>query len=84
MIVTQLFYDTPCFIEFCKTCKDMDIKAKIFPGIMPIVTYGGFMRMTTLCKTRVPAEILAALELIKDDPVKVKAYGVEVSVKNTL
>lgn len=33
--------------------------------------------MTTMCKTKVPQSILDALEPIKDDADKVKAYGVK-------
>jgi Methylenetetrahydrofolate reductase len=47
----------------------------LHPGIMPIMTYGGFKRMTGFCKTRIPADILEALEAIKDndEAVKVRA-----------
>ena len=47
------------------------------PGIMPIMTYGGFKRMTSFCKTAIPADISAHLESIKDNDEAVKAYGVE-------
>ena len=46
-------------------------------GIMPIMTYGGFKRMTSFCKTAIPADISAHLESIKDNDEAVKAYGVE-------
>ena len=41
------------------------ISCPILPGIMPIQSYGGFRRMTSLCKTLVPKEIDEALEPIK-------------------
>lgn len=81
LIVTQLFYDTDCFVKFVEKCKEMGIQAMVFPGMMPIQTYGGFSRMTTLCKTKVPQSITAALEPIKDDAEKVKAYGVDLCAK---
>lgn len=34
---------------------------------MPIMTYGGFKRMTGFCKTRVPQAILDVLESNKDN-----------------
>ena len=46
-------------------------------GIMPIMTYGGFKRMTSFCKTAIPADVSAHLESIKDNDEAVKAYGVE-------
>jgi methylenetetrahydrofolate reductase (NADPH) len=49
------------------------INAPILPGVMPIMTYGGFKRMTSFCKTAVPQHIADALEAIKgsDEAVKV-------------
>jgi 5,10-methylenetetrahydrofolate reductase len=44
---------------------------------MPIMTYGGFTRMTTFCKTDVPPAITEALEAIKDNDEAVKAYGIQ-------
>lgn len=46
-------------------------------GIMPIMTYGGFKRMTTFCKTDVPAAVTDALEAIKDNDEAVKAFGIQ-------
>ena len=43
---------------------------------MPIMTYGGFKRMTGFCKTAVPADMAAALEAIKDDAEAVKEFGI--------
>mmetsp|Transcript_43923 Transcript_43923/g.108175 ORF Transcript_43923/g.108175 Transcript_43923/m.108175 type:complete len:590 (+) Transcript_43923:56-1825(+) len=81
LIVTQLFYDCDEFLGFVKRCRDMDITIPILPGIMPIQSYNGFKRMTGFCKTKVPDEITEALEPIKEDEAKVKAYGVELGVK---
>lgn len=53
MIITQLFYDVDIFLKFVQDCKDIGINVPIVPGIMPIMTYGGFKRMTGFCKTKV-------------------------------
>lgn len=53
-------------------------------GIMPIMTYGGFKRMTGFCKTRIPAEILEALEAIKDNDEAVKVGGEAQCSRNTM
>lgn len=74
-IVTQLFYDVDIFLKFVKDCRSVGITCPILPGIMPIVTYGGFTRMTGFCKTKVPAAIKDALESIKDNEEAVKEYG---------
>jgi hypothetical protein len=43
----------------------LGITIPILPGIMPIQSYGGFKRMTSLCKTAVPDFIFNELEPIK-------------------
>lgn len=50
-------------------------------GIMPIMTYGGFKRMTSFCKTAIPADISETLEGIKDNDEAVKAFGIDLGVK---
>ncbi|KAK8684905.1 hypothetical protein V6N13_040919 [Hibiscus sabdariffa] len=76
LIVTQLFYDTDIFLKFVDDCRQIGIKCPIVPGIMPINNYKGFLRMTGFCKTKIPDEVTAALEPIKDNDEAVKAYGI--------
>lgn len=75
-IVTQLFYDVDAYLQFVKDCRSVGITAPILPGIMPIMAYGGFKRMTSFCKTRVPQHILDTVEAIKENDEAVKAYGI--------
>jgi len=51
VIITQLFYDKDIFLKFVSDCREIGIKCPIVPGIMPIQSYKGFLRMTGLCKT---------------------------------
>ena len=44
-------------------------------GIMPIMTYGGFKRMTGFCKTKVPQELADKIESLKDDEEGLKVGG---------
>lgn len=50
-------------------------------GVMPIMTYGGFKRMTGFCKTHVPKDIEKALEGIKDNDEAVKAFGIDLGTR---
>merc|ERR1711865_462775 len=81
LIVTQLFYDNEGFLEYVDKCKKMGITIPILPGIMPTQSYGGFSRMTSLCKTKVPSHITDRLDPVKDDDEKVKDKGVELAIK---
>lgn len=81
LIVTQLFYDTDVFLKFVNDCRQMGITCPIVPGIMPINNYKGFIRMTGFCKTKIPAEVMAALEPIKDNEEAVRAYGIHLGTE---
>jgi methylenetetrahydrofolate reductase (NADPH) len=75
-VITQLFYDVDTFLKFVADCRSVDITVPILPGIMPIMAYGGFTRMTSFCKTKVPKHIADAVEAIKENDAAVKAYGI--------
>merc|ERR1719159_382045 len=81
LIVTQLFYGNELFQEWVDKCRKMGITIPILPGIMPIQSFGGFTRMTGLCKTKVPQYIHDALEPVKESDEKVKDMGVELCIK---
>ncbi|OMO96617.1 Methylenetetrahydrofolate reductase [Corchorus capsularis] len=81
LIVTQLFYDTDIFLKFVNDCRQIGITCPIVPGIMPINNYKGFLRMTGFCKTKIPAEVTAALEPIKDNEEAVKSYGIHLGTE---
>jgi len=80
LIVTQLFYDNKTFLDYVDLCKKMGITIPILPGIMPIQSYAGFNKMTSLCKTKVPPHIPEMLDAVKDDAEKVKDAGVQICI----
>ncbi|KAI0807792.1 MTHFR-domain-containing protein [Fomes fomentarius] len=79
-IVTQLFYDVENFLQWYKKIRAKGITVPIIPGIMPIQTYASFLRMTKLCATRVPPEIMHELVPLRHDDQKVKDYGVNLAI----
>ncbi|KAM7280071.1 hypothetical protein ACFE04_007205 [Oxalis oulophora] len=81
LIVTQLFYDIDIFFKFVDDCRQIGITCPIVPGIMPINNYKGFLRMTGFCKTKIPDEVTAALEPIKDNEEAVKNYGIHLATE---
>jgi len=52
----------------------------ILPGIMPIQSFATFRRMTTLCQSTAPDDVLSALQPIAHDDQAVKDYGVRLAV----
>ena len=64
-VITQMFFDTDVFVQFCKDCVTAGITAPIVPGVMCINNYGGFFRMTGFCKTRVPTNLKEDMEKVR-------------------
>jgi methylenetetrahydrofolate reductase (NADPH) len=77
IIITQMFFDVEVFKIFVQDCRKWGIECPIIPGLMCINAYGGFKKMTKFCKTRVPKELDAKMDSMKDDSVAIKAFGVE-------
>ena len=76
-ILTQFFYDTSVFISFVTRCRSAGITVPILPGMMPIQSYTSFIRMTTLCGTRVPQEVATRVAALRHDEQALKLYGIE-------
>lgn len=64
-VVTQLFYDTGAFGKWLEDAKESGLRIPVLPGIMPIQTFQGFSRITHMCRTFIPDEVLQRLEPIK-------------------
>lgn len=79
-VITQLFYDVKVYKLFVQECRAAGIHCPIIPGIMPVQTYSGFVRMTSFCKTHVPEEVRSALEPIQGNDEAVKDYGVQLGI----
>ncbi len=58
-IVTQLFFDNRDFLDFVDRCTLAGITVPIIPGIMPVTTKKGLLRMSELALgARIPAILL--------------------------
>lgn len=58
-IVTQLFFDNRDFFDFVERCEVAGINVPVIPGIMPITTKRGMIRMSELALgARIPARLL--------------------------
>lgn len=80
-VITQLFYDVESFLNWYKKVRDtgishqlprrydlhqgIGVKVPIIPGIMPIQSYASFMRLTKLCGTRVPPQLMDEINPIR-------------------
>ena len=56
-IFTQMFYDVDIFIAWVKAVRAAGITVPIVPGIAPIQTWNGFIKSTSLSRTKRPTYI---------------------------
>lgn len=68
-IITQMFYNSDLFIEWCKKLRAAGIpeSVHIIPGIMPITSYDSFLRRCNWCQIDVPAELNDILKPVSQD-----------------
>ena len=72
-----MFFDTDVYFAFVEDCRRAGITVPIVPGIMCLNAFGGFQKMSSMCKTRVPPELEAKMAGAQDSPEAVKKVGIE-------
>jgi methylenetetrahydrofolate reductase (NADPH) len=76
-IVTQLFFDNRDYFDFVERCVIAGITVPIIPGIMPITTQKGMIRMSELALgARIPASLMSKVLNAKNDT-EVSSIGIE-------
>jgi methylenetetrahydrofolate reductase (NADPH) len=75
-LITQLFFDNAHYFDFVDRARAAGIDVPIIPGVMPITSYDGVKRMTTLSAAELPAGLERELDLRKDDPEAIAELGV--------
>ena len=86
-IMTQLTYDADAYRAYedrLRNYVDAESNEKIFkdipiiPGLMPIQSYQIVRRITKLSHAKLPEDIAARIEAVKNDDEEVKKLGVEI------
>ncbi|XP_066591041.1 methylenetetrahydrofolate reductase (NADPH) isoform X2 [Prorops nasuta] len=79
-IITQIIFESQTFINFVKDCREIGIKVPILPGIFPINNYKSLIKMTKICKLKIPSKILSKLEPLKANDQAVRNFGINLAV----
>jgi methylenetetrahydrofolate reductase (NADPH) len=67
VVVTQLFYDNADFFRFRDRCTALGISVPIVPGILPVTNLAQVQRITSMCKARLPDDLLKQLTAAGND-----------------
>jgi methylenetetrahydrofolate reductase (NADPH) len=77
IVITQLFYRTEDYFDFCDRCVVAGITVPIVPGILPVINLAQIQRITSMCGAKLPQTFVDRLgERCDDDDWQFKV-GVE-------
>jgi methylenetetrahydrofolate reductase (NADPH) len=66
-VFTQLFYDNDDFFAFRDRCRSIGIELPIVPGLLPILRLDQIQRITSLCKAKLPRDLVERLAACEND-----------------
>lgn len=75
-VFTQLFFNNADYFLFAAEARKSGIEVPIVPGIMPIRSFKQIQKFTSMCGAKLPRELVALLEPIRDDDEAVAQAGI--------
>ncbi len=79
--ITQFFFRTESYLSLVERVRALGSTLPIIPGIMPITQISQVTRFAEFSGAALPAEVVARLERVADDPRAVRAVGVEIATE---
>jgi len=79
--ITQFFFTREAYVDLRDRVVARGRDLPIIPGLMPVTNVRQLARMTQLSGQPVPREVTERLERVADDPVAVRAVGVEIATE---
>ena len=77
-VLSQLFFDNADFLAFRDhLAGKLGVTTPLVPGIIPILSASQIKKFTALCGARLPAAVLAKLEVLGNDDQAVMDFGIE-------
>jgi len=79
--VTQLFFEADDYFALVDRARTYGCDIPVLPGIMPITNLAQVARFAQLSGAAVPTWIVERLHAYEDDPVSVRAVGIEIATE---
>jgi methylenetetrahydrofolate reductase (NADPH) len=76
-VVTQLFFVNQDYFAFVERARQIGIRCRIVPGVMPALSWPQIQRMATLCGASIPSTLARDLEAAVDDRARSEAIGID-------
>jgi methylenetetrahydrofolate reductase (NADPH) len=79
--ISQLFFDNHRWFDFVDRARKAGISIPLVPGLMPITSRDGIVRMTTLSGATIPPELRAEIDAHAEDEEAVQNIGIDWSTR---
>ncbi|MDQ3627542.1 MAG: methylenetetrahydrofolate reductase [NAD(P)H] [Actinomycetota bacterium] len=79
--VTQLFFRAADYFSLVERARGYGCDIPVLPGIMPITNLAQVARFAELSGALVPDDVVSELQRYADDPVSVRAAGIEIATR---
>jgi methylenetetrahydrofolate reductase (NADPH) len=76
-VVTQLFFVNQDYFAFVERARQIGIRCRIVPGVMPALSWPQIQRMAKLCGASIPHALARDLEAAGDDRPRSEAIGID-------
>lgn len=79
--ITQLFFSADAYFDLVARARRAGCTLPILPGIMPVTSVSQIKRFADLSGADLPADLVARLTAVADDPDAVREVGIEVATR---
>jgi methylenetetrahydrofolate reductase (NADPH) len=77
--ITQFFFHADEYLRLRDQLADLGIDKPVIPGIMPVTSLKSITRMAELSGYQLPADVVARLSRVEDDPKEFRRVGIELA-----
>ena len=79
--ITQFFFHVEEYLRLREELADLGIHKPVIPGIMPVTSLKSITRMAELSGYQLPADVVARLSRVEDDPKAFRRVGIELAAE---
>lgn len=80
-VITQLFFNNQDYFNYVKRLRNLNVRVRVIPGILPVTDYPGLLRFCALCGASIPQEIKTIFEPIQEDKKATLRAGIDFAVR---
>lgn len=80
-VITQLFFDNQDFYRFSDDLRRLGVTVPIIPGILPLQSAPQVRRFTSLCCSKIPAQLEKELVKVENDDNAAVELGIEYATR---